>query len=129
MHVMPGRKETPPRPASPAMRPAQTVHAVVVVLLIFPLISMRLLVKPTLGLAHTRLGFFCKQYAFLSSWQCPETQQLKSSATMGEQVSQEPPDLSTWSTDQLIARVNSLEQQLKEQTVKCVCPTDQQRQY
>ena len=39
---------------------------------------------------------------------------------MGEPNCQEPPDLSTWTTDQLIARVTLLEQQLKEQSAKCV---------
>ena len=41
---------------------------------------------------------------------------------MGERNRQQPPDLSTWTTDQLIARVTLLEQQLKEQTAKCVPP-------
>lgn len=61
-----------------------------------------------------------EQYASSSSWQCTESRRLKPLATMGEQLYEKPPDLSTWSADQLIARVTFLEQQLKEQTAKCV---------
>ena len=39
---------------------------------------------------------------------------------MGDRLYDEPSNLSTWSADQLISRVTFLEQQLKEQTAKCV---------
>ena len=82
---------------------------------------MRLLGKGTFAFANVGTRNLCKQYASSSSsGQCTETQQLKSSAVMDETDRQEPPDLSTWTTDQLITRVNLLEEQLKEQTAKCV---------
>lgn len=83
---------------------------------------MQLLGKRSISTKFPNIGykFFCEQYASLSSWQYTETRSLMASATMGEQPFEKPPDLSTWSADQLITRVISLEQQLKEQTAKCV---------
>lgn len=86
---------------------------------------MRLLAKRTSQFANLHIGFkpVCIHHVSYSFQQySTEIQQLKPSATMGEQLLQEQPDLTTWSADQLIARVTFLEQQLKEQTVKCVCP-------
>ena len=84
---------------------------------------MRLLGKRTFAFANVGIGHSCKQHASSSSaWQCAKIQQLTASTTMGEPSCPEPLDLSTWTTDQLIARVNLLEQQLKEQTAKCVHP-------
>ena len=83
---------------------------------------MRLLGKRTFAFANVGFRNFCKQHASTPSWQSTGIQQLASSAAMGEPDCQEPPDLSTWTTDQLIARVNLLDQQLKEQTAKCVHP-------
>ena len=85
---------------------------------------MRLLGKRTFAFANVRNGHSCKQHASSSSyWQSTEIQQLKPTATMGEPDGQEP-DLSTWTTDQLIARVALLEQQLKDQTAKCAHPSE-----
>ena len=82
---------------------------------------MRLLGKRTFALANVGIKYLRKQHvSSSSSWQCTEVPQLTSSATMAEPNCQEPADLSTWTTDQLIARVTLLEQQLKEQTAKCV---------
>ena len=84
-------------------------------------ISMRLLGKRTFAFANVDIKNISKQHASSSSpWQCTENQQLPSSTTMGEPNCQEPPDLSAWTTDQLIARVTLLEQQLKEQSAMCV---------
>ena len=83
---------------------------------------MSLLAKRTSKSANVAFKPFCKHHVSSSSWQYTEIQQPKPSATMGEQLLQEPLDLSTWSADQLIARVTFLEQQLKEQAVKCVYP-------
>lgn len=82
---------------------------------------MHLLGKRTFGFANS-IGCkaFFEQYASSSYRQNTETRRLTPSATMGEQPFEKPPDLSTWSADELIARVNFLEQQLKEQTAKCV---------
>lgn len=81
---------------------------------------MRLLGKGTFAITNCRRGAFRLRYASLPSWQYTKTLQLKPSATMGEDSYEKPSDLSTWTTDQLIARVTSLEQRLKEQTAKCV---------
>lgn len=88
---------------------------------------MRLLAKRTPQFANLHFGVkpLCMHYVSSFFKQYSEIQQLKPSATMGEQLLQEPPDLSTWSVDQLIARVTFLEQQLKEQTLKCLCPSAQ----
>ena len=83
---------------------------------------MHFLDKRIVALANLRCGPFRERHASSASWQYTKTLQLKSSATMGEHSYEEPPDLSTWTTDQLIARVISLEQRLKEQTAKCVEP-------
>ena len=85
----------------------------------FIFISMRLLGKHTFAFANVGVKHLRKQHVSSSS-SCTEIQPLTSSATMAEPNCQEPPDLSTWTTDQLIARVTRLEQQLKEQTAKCV---------
>lgn len=88
---------------------------------------MRLLAKRTSQFANLHVGFKpnCMHYVSSSFRQYTEIQQLKPSATMGEQLLQEQPDLTTWSADQLIARVTFLEQQLKEQALKCVRPSAQ----
>lgn len=83
---------------------------------------MHLLGKRIFALGNIGCGPFRERYASSTSWQYTKTLQLKSSATMGEDSYEEPPDWSTWTTDQLIARVISLEQRLKEQTAKCVSP-------
>lgn len=80
---------------------------------------MHLLGKRTFELTNINCKALCKRYASSSSCQYTEARRLQPSATMGEQH-KKPADLSTWSADQLIARVISLEQQLKEQSVKCV---------
>lgn len=79
---------------------------------------MHLLLKRTFVLANIGCKAFYEQHASSFSCQYTQTRRLKLFATMGEQVDEEPPDLSTWSADQLLARVTLLEQQLKEQTAK-----------
>ena len=89
---------------------------------------MRLLAKRTFHFTnlHVRVKPLCMRYVSPSSFkQYSDIQQLKPSATMDEQLLQEPPDLSTWTVDQLTARVTFLEQQLKDQTLKCLCPSAQ----
>lgn len=81
---------------------------------------MRLLAKRTFGVANVGYKSLLKQCASSSSCQYIETPRLEPSATMSEPISEESPDLSKWSADQLIARVAFLERQLKEQTAKCV---------
>lgn len=88
---------------------------------------MRFLAKRTSDFASVGCKPLCMHYVSSSFQQYKEIQQPKPSATMGEKLLQEPPDLSTWSADQLIARVNFLEQQLKEQTLKCVSPSAQSK--
>lgn len=83
---------------------------------------MHLLGKRAFAFTNSGCGAFRARYASSPSWQHTKILQLKPSATMGEESYQEPIDLSTWTTDQLIARITSLEQRLKEQTVKCVKP-------
>ena len=81
---------------------------------------MHLLGKRTFAFANTGYKAFRERYASSSSWQYTETLQLKPSATMGQDSHEKPLDLSTWTADQLIARVTFLEQRLKEQTAKFV---------
>ena len=73
----------------------------------------------TIAFAPTGRRILCGQYALSRSRQYTATRQIKPSATMDQPLCEESPDLSTWGADQLIARVKSLEQQLKEQTTKC----------
>ena len=80
---------------------------------------MHLLGKRTFELANINCQSLCKRYASSSSCRFTEARRLQPSATMGEQH-KEPADLSLWSANQLIARVVFLEQQLKEQSAKCV---------
>ena len=91
-----------------------------------PTLPLHLLGKWTFGFANVESKALLntyKQYAPTLSSYCTETRRLKPLTTMSEEHHVEPPDLSTWSADQLIARVTFLEQQLKEQTVKCLCPS------
>lgn len=83
---------------------------------------MHLVGKRTFAFTNSRCGAFCAQYASSPFWQHTKTLKLKTFATMGEDSYEEPLDLSTWTNDQLIARVTFLEQRLKEQTAKCVSP-------
>ena len=117
----------PSKPGGPVWRLARIVHQANLTEFSYwfrshsrYLTPMHLLGKRTLGFINTGGKSICEQYARSFSWQCTETRRLKSSATMGEQLHEKPPDLSTWNPDQLIARVAFLEQQLKEQTLKCV---------
>lgn len=90
-------------------------------------LSMHLRGKRTFKFANLNHKALWKHYASSSFQQYTGIPHFKPSATMDQQLLQEPPDLSTWSADQLIARVNFLEQQLKEQTLKCVCPSAQSK--
>lgn len=86
---------------------------------------MHLLGKRNCVSTHLGCRTFFKKYASSSAWRYTETRPLKPSATMGEPFHEETTDLSTWRADQLIARVNLLEQQLEEQTAKYLsykCP-------
>ena len=77
---------------------------------------MNLLGRRTFALATIEY----ERHVPLSSWQYTNTRPHKPFATMAGQLHDKTADLSTWSADQLIARVIFLEQQLKEQTAKCV---------
>ena len=83
---------------------------------------MLLLYERTIAFAPTGRKILCGHYALSRLRQYTATRRLKSSATMDEPLCEESPDMSTWGADQLIARVKFLEQQLKEQTTKCVDP-------
>ena len=81
---------------------------------------MHLLGKRTLVFANAGYKTLCNQYALSSSRHCSEIRPPEASDAMDEELCEEPSELSTWSADQLIARVKSLEQQLKDQTAKSV---------
>ena len=81
---------------------------------------MLLLSERTIAFALTGRRVLYGHHALSRSRQYTAARQIKPSATMDEQLCAESPDLSTWGADQLIARVKFLEQQLKEQTTKCV---------
>ena len=82
-------------------------------------ISMNFLSERTIAFAPTGRQLLCGHYASSRSRQYTAIRRAKPSTTMDEPLCEESPDFSTWGADQLIARVKFLEEQLKEQTIKC----------